>query len=84
MLSIPTFMMKNLKTKLKKSLSIIDKQFIKNPFFKKRDFFLLTQTNLKYAYFFGVTTPSITWITPFDWFTSAIVTFAFPPFSSDM
>lgn len=34
------------------------------------------------AYIFGSRTVSITWITPFDWSTSAIVTLATLPFSS--
>ena len=35
----------------------------------------------RFAYF-GINTLSITWITPFDWYTSAMVTLAMPPFSS--
>ena len=29
-----------------------------------------------------MTTVSITWMTPFDWYTSAMVTFDVPPYSS--
>ena len=34
------------------------------------------------GYIFGISTLSTTWITPFDWLTSAIVTFATLPASS--
>jgi hypothetical protein len=33
-------------------------------------------------YIFGRRTLSMTWMTPFDWSTSAMVTVATPPFSS--